>query len=640
MLVTRVALVGQPNCGKSTIFNHLVGYKATTSNFPGTTVEYLSSEAWIAGRHVEVVDLPGTYSLLSADAAEAVTRDYLLRGGVGSILNVIDASLLSRSLELTLQLLETGIPLVVCLNMEDEAKRKGMTIRTDDLSRRLGVPVVSAVAVRGVGVKEAASLALEAAERGASPPPPVYGPDVEGAIATIAFEVERSAMASRRSRLTATRLLEGDLAMGAEADRENRGLTRAVEEAEAKLRMCRGRSGDEVLSAERHHTAMALSEAVSTLGTPRVGLRDRLDTVVMHPVMGYLVFLGVLYAFFTFVFQVGGLVERPVLSLFDRAVGALASVLPQGTRAFTVLRGLIQGIAGATGLALPYLVPFLLGLALLEDVGYLPRVGYLLDGLMHRIGLHGKSVIPFILGYGCSVPAVMATRILESPRDRFITAALAIMVPCVARTTVVFGLVAFFLGPLLAVVIYLVNLVVIALAGKVLTRLWPQVTPGLILEIPPYRVPSPRAVAGKVWLRVREFLLFAWPLLIGGSVVLALLEYAHVDRYLNLALAPVTWPLGLPAALGVPLVFGVLRKELSLLMVFQALGTTDVRAVLSPGQILTFTLFLLFYVPCLATIAVLWREFGRRKTFLLVLGTTGIALLVGLLVRGIAALAS
>jgi len=637
--VSRVALVGQPNCGKSTIFNHLVGYKAMTSNFPGTTVEYLSSEAWIAGRHVEVVDLPGTYSLLSADAAEAVTRDYLLRGGVGSILNVVDASLLSRSLELTLQLLEMGVPLVVCLNMEDEAKRKGMTIRTDDLSRRLGVPVVSAVAVRGVGVKEAASLALEAAERGASPPPPVYSPDVEGAIAAIVLEVEHSAIASRRPRLTATRLLEGDLAMGAEAQRENPGLARAVEEAEARLRMCRGRGGDEVLSTERHHAAMALSEDVTTLGTPKVGLRDRLDAVVMHPVMGYLVFLGVLYAFFTFVFQVGGLVERPVLSLFDRAVGALATVLPEGTLAFTLLRGLIQGIAGATGLALPYLVPFLLGLALLEDVGYLPRVGYLLDGLMHRIGLHGKSVIPFILGYGCSVPAVMATRILESPRDRFITAALAIMVPCVARTTVVFGLVGFFLGPLLAVVIYLVNLVVIALAGKVLTRLWPQVTPGLILEIPPYRVPSPRAVAGKVWLRVREFLLFAWPLLIGGSVVLALLEYAHVDRYLNLALAPVTWPLGLPAALGVPLVFGVLRKELSLLMVFQALGTTDVRAVLSPGQILTFTLFLLFYVPCLATIAVLWREFGRRRTLLLVLGTTGIALVVGLLVRGVTALA-
>jgi len=637
--MTRIALVGQPNCGKSTIFNHLVGYKATTSNFPGTTVEYLSSEAWIAGSHVEVVDLPGTYSLLSMDSAEAVTRDYLLCGGVDAILNVVDASLLSRSLELTLQLLETGIPLVVCLNMEDEAKRKGMTIRTDDLSRRLGVPVVSAVAVRGVGVKEAASLALEAAERGASPPPPVYGPDVEGAIAAIALEVERSAIASRRPRLTATRLLEGDLAMGAEAQRENPGLTRAVEEAEAKLRTCRGRSGDEVLSTERHHTAMALGEAVSTLGTPRVGLRDRLDAIVMHPVMGYLVFLGVLYAFFTFVFQVGGLVERPVLALFDRAVAALATALPEGTLPFAVLKGLIQGVAGATGIALPYLVPFLLGLALLEDVGYLPRVGYLLDGLMHRIGLHGKSVIPFVLGYGCSVPAVMATRILESPRDRFITAALAIMVPCVARATVVFGLVGFFLGPLLAVVVYLVNLVVIALAGKVLTHLFPQVTPGLILEIPTYKVPSPRTVAAKVWLRVREFLLFAWPLLVGGSIVLALLEYGRVERYLNLALLPITWPLGLPAVLGIPLVFGVLRKELSLLMVFQALGTTDVRAVLSSGQILTFTLFLLFYVPCLATIAVLWREFGRRKTLLIVLGTTGIALVVGLLVRGIAALA-
>jgi ferrous iron transport protein B len=358
----------------------------------------------------------------------------------------------------------------------------------------------------------------------------------------------------------------------------------------------------------------------------------------MHPLLGYLVFIAILYGFFTFVFQVGGLVERPVLSLFDRLASSLTTVLPEGTLAVALLNGLIQGVAGAIGLALPYLVPFLFGLALLEDVGYLPRVGYLLDGLMHRIGLHGKSIIPFILGYGCSVPAVMATRILESPRDRFVTAALAIMVPCVARTTVVFGLVGAFLGPLLAVVAYLVNLVVIALAGKVLTRLFPQVTPGLILEIPTYKVPSPRTVAAKVWLRVREFLLFAWPLLIGGSVILSLLEYMRVERYLNLGLLPITWPLGLPAALGVPLVFGVWRKELSLLMIFQALGTMDVRAALSPGQIMTFTLFLLFYVPCLATLAVFWREFGRRRTLLVVFGTTGLALLVGVLVRAFAAL--
>lgn len=638
--MTRIALVGQPNSGKSTIFNHLVGYKATTSNFPGTTVEYLSSEAWIAGSHVEVVDLPGTYSLLSMDSAEAVTRDYLLRGGVDAILNVVDASLLSRSLELTFQLLEIGIPLVVCLNMEDEAKRKGIAIRTDDLSRRLGVPVVSTVAVRGTGVKEAATRALEAAQEGTSPPPPTYGPDAEEAIAAIASEVGRSlASLPLRPRLLATRLLEGDRTVADEVRRLAPQLVEKAEAVEARLRACRGWSGQEVLSAERHHAAMALFEDVATVGVPRVGLRDRLDSVVMHPVLGYLVFLGVLYAFFTFVFQVGGLVERPVLALFNRAVAALATALPEGTLPFAVLKGVIQGVAGATGIALPYLVPFLLGLALLEDVGYLPRVGYLLDGLMHRIGLHGKSVIPFVLGYGCSVPAVMATRILESPRDRFITAALAIMVPCVARATVVFGLVGFFLGPLLAIVVYLVNLVVIALAGKVLTHLFPQVTPGLILEIPTYKVPSPRTVAAKVWLRVREFLLFAWPLLVGGSIVLALLEYGRVERYLNLALLPITWPLGLPAVLGIPLVFGVLRKELSLLMVFQALGTTDVRAVLSSGQILTFTLFLLFYVPCLATIAVLWREFGRRKTLLIVLGTTGIALVVGLLVRGIAALA-
>ena len=238
--MTRVALVGQPNCGKSTIFNHLVGYKATVSNFPGTTVEYLTSDALVAGQRVEVVDLPGTYSLVSADAAEAVTRDYLVRGEIDVILNVVDASLLSRSLELTLQLLELGIPLVICLNMEDEARRKGMTIRVDELSRRLGAPVLSAVAVRGVGVEEAASLAVETGEGGVSSPVPVYSPDVEQAIGVIASELERNALPSLRARLTAIRLLEGDAAV--RTVQENGTVAQAVEETKTKLLACRARA--------------------------------------------------------------------------------------------------------------------------------------------------------------------------------------------------------------------------------------------------------------------------------------------------------------------------------------------------------------------------------------------------------------
>jgi len=628
----RIALIGQPNCGKSTIFNHLVGYKANTSNLPGTTVEYLQSEALISGQRVELVDLPGTYSLTSLDDAEAETRNYLLTQPIDAILNVVDASLLSRSLELTLQLLELGRPLVVCLNMEDEARRKGISIDVDALARELGVPVVPAVAVHGIGVPQTATAALRAARGGAPPPAPRYSDDVERAIRAIAEAVGDAPAAIR---LALVKRLEGDpfFAEGADPDAEGR-----IDRVRRRLERTRGQSAPAILAAERHHRAMSLFEAVAVVGPPTIGLRDRIDRVLMHRVFGILALAAILYGLFLVVFQVGSLAEAPMIAWFDGLVERLATVLPPGGLPFAVVRGGIEGIGGAVGIVLPYLVPFLIGLAVLEDIGYLPRAGYLADGLMHRIGLHGKSVIPFILGYGCSVPAVMATRILGSKRDRFITAMLSVMVPCVARATIIYGLIGYFLGPHLAFLLYLINILVIAATGRVITRLFPQVTPGLILEIPSYKIPTPRVVAAKVWMRVREFLFLALPVLVVGSLALSLLEFADWSRYLNLAVSPITWSLGLPLAVGVPLVLGVFRKELSLIMLFQALGTTQVDSVLTAGQMMTFALFVVFYIPCVATIAVLVRELGRRGAAAVVGATTGIALLVGLIARGVSAL--
>jgi ferrous iron transport protein B len=633
----RVALVGQPNCGKSTIFNHLVGYKANTSNLPGTTVSYMKSTALIDGRTVEVVDLPGTYSLTSLDRAESETRNFLLEGGFDAVLNVVDASLLSRGLELTLQLLELAVPVVVCLNMADEAKRKGIAIDSAALEEALGVPVVSAVAVRGVGVRATASQLVSAARGSAIPTPPTYSADVERLVRKLSQTISRdqTAEAVVPARLYAVKLLERDPGFTSRAKPTWRTEAKRLG---GRLQTLRGTSGEDVLSAERHHLAMSLFERCASVGEPTLGLRDRLDGLLMHRVFGILLFAAIMYGLFFVVFKVGSIVEGTVMSLFDRSLAALAGVVATGSLPYFVMEGVIQGIAGAVGIVLPYLVPFLIGLALLEDTGYLPRAGYLMDGLMHKIGLHGKSVIPFILGYGCSVPAVMATRILDSPRDRFITAALSVMVPCTARTTVIFGLVGYFLGPTLAFLLYVINVIVLGIAGAVMTRVFPRVTPGLILEIPSYKVPSVRVVLSNVWLRLREFIVVAWPLLIGGSVVLSLLEYVHATYYLNLALLPITWTLGLPLALGVTLIFGVLRKELTLIMLFQALGTTQVAAILSGGQMMTFTLFVLFYIPCVATIAVLTREIGKVRTGFVLATTTGIALVVALIARGIAAI--
>ena len=297
--------------------------------------------------------------------------------------------------------------------------------------------------------------------------------------------------------------------------------------------------------------------------------------------------------------------------------------------------GVIQGISGGFAIVLPYLVPFLLGLSIMEDAGYLPRVAFLMDNLMHRLGLHGKAIVPFILGYGCNVPAVMSTRILEEKQDRFLAAALSVLVPCAARLSVVFGLVAFYLGPLWALGIYIFNIFVIALTGRLLTLILPDDSPGLILEMPVYRVPTIKAVISKVWFRVREFIVEAWPLLIIGSMFLALLNYFNVGQFLNILVRPFTWVLGLPTETGVPLMFGILRKELSLVMLRQALGVADFSSAMTSLQMLTFTVFVVFYIPCLPTLTTLKKELGGRNMIFIACFTLVVALVASLFARGI-----
>jgi ferrous iron transport protein B len=257
-----------------------------------------------------------------------------------------------------------------------------------------------------------------------------------------------------------------------------------------------------------------------------------------------------------------------------------------------------------------------------------------MDAVMHRIGLHGKAVIPLVLGYGCSVPAVIGARIMESPRDRYVTAFLVSLIPCAARTTIIFALVGYFVGPLAALGFYVINLLVVAGAGRLLLRLHPDASPGLILEIPPYRLPELRATSRKVWFRLREFIVLAWPILIVGSVVLSLLEHYELSGAVNSFLAPLTSTLlGLPPEVGVSLIFGVLRKELTIVMLVQALGTADLGSVLTVGQMCSYTAFVLFYLPCLATLATLRAVVGLRATFIIALLTTGTAVAVAAAVR-------
>ena len=628
----RFALIGQPNCGKSTLFNHVAGYKAETGNFAGTTVTYTESKILVSGEKIDLVDLPGTYSLSGMNPAEKVTLQYLTSREVSVIINVVDASHLAQGLGLTVELLEMQKPLVVALNMMDEAAREGMTIDIPKLQGLLGTPVVPLIASKGRGVRNLFVTAHYVTKQDNPPKRLTYAKDLEEVILEIAGNLDGKA-AMLEPEPFAIKLLEGDIQWQGQIHDEYPHLLPKLNHAQLMIEQTRGQSADWVISGERQALATNLASAVVVQGERRVSWRDRIDDILLHPVFGYVALVLIMFLFFEIVYGIGSILETPLLNIFSQLEVFLDNLIGADTLLGASLIGIVQGIAGGVAIVFPYLVPFLLGLGFLEDIGYLPRIAFLMDTLMKRIGLHGNAIVPFILGYGCNVPAVMSTRMLENRRDRFLAAALSTLVPCAARIAVVFGLVAFYLGPTVALAIYFFNLVVIAITGRILSGLLPEKTPGLILEMPVYRIPTMRTVFHKTWFRLHEFVIEAWPILIAGSLVLAILIFYNLDNYINTLVRPITWILGLPAAVGLPLIFGILRKELSLVMLYQALGGVDFSSVLTSVQLVTYAVFVVFYIPCLATLAVLKRELGTRNMVIITLLTVVIAMIAAQIAR-------
>ncbi|MFO7888957.1 MAG: ferrous iron transport protein B [bacterium] len=632
-----IALVGQPNCGKSTIFNEVAGYKSIASNFPGATVVYTHTQVRIGTCVCQIVDLPGIYSLTGNDEISRDTQKYLLEEPIDVLINVLDSSLLSRSLEFTLQLMELDIPMILDLNMIDEAERKGIEIHVTKLSRLLGISVLSTVASKGKGVSELLTQALQTARERKLPSHIKGHKDVEVRIEEMMNILNNVVEFDERlsKHLVATRLMERNEYFEQMIKQKNPELITNIETFRNEIEDLHGTTSDEVINAERHSLSMSIYEKVIRLKKSHIDWRDRIDSVLMHNFWGYFFLVAILLVFFNVIFTFGEMIEKPLTGFFDNIAAWVYNILSAGSLISVIAKGAVQGIGGGIAIVLPYLIPFLIGLAFLEDIGYLPRVAFLMDGIMHKIGLHGKSVIPVVLGYGCNVPAVMATKIIESPRDRFITAMIATMVPCAARMTIIMGLVGYYLGGTYVFVIYFLNLIIIGITGTIMKRLLPEITPGLMLEIPAYKVPQFKVLLMKTWLRLKDFIIIAWPLLIAGSAVLALVEYFNFSQIINNVLSPLTGLLGVPSKVGVTLIFGVLRKELSMLMLMQAFGTSDLSSVMNAGQILVFTIFVVFYIPCVATIGALWKQIKAKKTLLIILLTTVIALILGVLARGV-----
>lgn len=582
-----ILLVGQPNVGKSVLFSRLTGVRTVTSNYPGTTVGYTEGRMRFANDNYEIVDAPGIYSLEPLDDAARVAVDLI--DDAKRIINVVDATHLERQLPLTLELLAQGKPVVVALNMADEARHKGIEVNVGELARRLGAPVIPTVARTGEGVKRLilSALALDLNEKNKNEKGhPGHHPHV----------------AHHQS---------GEAAKGHKHISEQTVWARV------------GHIVDEVQTLHHHH---------HTFG-------QWLEDVSVHPFWGALFAVIALAISFSLIRLLGeflisgsvGILGKPwftvpfgIEPLFDVALrpllvklsnslghqgfihNLLIGHLVNGQIDFKQSFGLLTtGLFVPLGMVLPYITSFYLVLSLLEDTGYLPRLAVFLDSLMHRIGLHGYAIIPTLLGLGCNVPGIMATRILESKRQRFITATLiSIAVPCAALQAMLIGLLGERgAGPVLLV--YGILVAVWIVIGFMLRLTSKGFQPELLIEIPPYRVPSFRSLFSKVWMRIWEFLKEAMPLVFGVMIVVNLLYQTDIFDWIANATSPVVnflW--GLPKEAIVPLLMGILRKEMGAGMF--------VPLALTTRQLVVGSVVMSMFFPCIATLVILFRELGWK----------------------------
>ena len=629
-----IVLVGQPNCGKSTLFNHLVGFKSRISNLPGTTVQLERGEFKRKDRIYEIIDLPGIYSLTQGDEAENKTLEFLLNEEYDFIVNILDASMLSRGLELTLQLLKIGKPMVVVLNMMDEAKRKGIIIDIDKLRKILKVPVISAIASRGVGIKEL----FEAIESFGGPAV-CFLDDLPGNLRkeadklTDIFKECQLKQSDCSLYFLAAKILGGELSVDSVIENKDcrDRVKNIINEARNLFLKEFSMEPSDVVHALRHHTAMTIAEKVVTFKRKREStLLEKIDSVIMHPIAGYFIMAFVYLAFFYLTFKIGGYLEdyftKPFELLYVNKTGLL----------YSLWNAVVDGLSGGIGIVFPYLLPLMFFISILEDIGYIPRAAYLMDTLMHRFGLHGKSVVPLLLGYGCNVPAITATRIIEEERNRVLTALLVPFIPCSARLTVLLAISNKFLGPLFAIGVLVLNIIVVGIVGKIITLLKREDSPGIVLEIPSYKLPSMKITLAKTWLHVKEFIFVAWPMLIAGSMVLGIIQFYGIERIINEILSPFTSGLlGLSSKVGVTLLFGILRKELTLIMLQTAMGTplSQIGNVMTHTQLATFTVFTVFYIPCIATLAAIYKEFNKKVMFYSIILSTLVATILATITR-------
>ena len=640
-----VALAGNANVGKSVIFNQLTGLDQVIGNWPGKTVERAEGTLHYHGYTVKILDLPGIYSLSAFSIEEIVARDYIATERPDVIVNIVDASALERNLYFTIQLLELGAPMVMALNQVDFAAKKGIRVNSEELSKALGIPVVPTVAITGTGMDELLSTIVKVLEGKIKLTPLKirYGKEIEDRLEKLELTIREKLpdlSAKYPARWIAVKLLERDEDMMKKVKDSALGLEiSALASAIAEeIERIHGEPSPVVIASERYGIASGMARDVAHIETPpKLRLEEKLDYITAHKVLGYPILALVMAAMFATIFIIGDSLVNALENLFENmlipaTLHLLSAALPPAL-VDLVSKGFLSGIAAGVTIALPYIVPFYIILSILEDTGYLPRVAFLLDNPMHKIGLHGKASICLLLGYGCNVPACIGCRIMETQRERLLGGFVTVLIPCAARTVVILGLVGRYIGIPAALGLYAFDLFLVFALGRVGFKALPGEPVGLIMEMPPYKMPSMKTVARKTWARTRDFVYIAFPLIIAGSLVLEALAVTGLLWSIADLMNPliVGW-LGLPSIAGIPILFGILRKELTLILLADLSGTLNFGQVLSPVQMIVFSLVTMIYVPCIATIAALVREFKWKKA----LAISIIDILLALLVGGVA----
>lgn len=638
-----LALAGNQNCGKTTLFNQLTGSNQHVGNFPGVTVDQKMGE--VRGeRNVQVVDLPGIYSIRPFTNEEMVTRDFILEGKPDGLINIVDATNLERNLYLTLQLLEMGVPMVLALNMMDEVRNNGGAINAARLSERLGIPVVPISAARNEGIEELLTQILKAAREKRTPritdfcPP---GP-VHRCIHAVSHVIEDHAqMAGTSSRFAASKLIEGDEDMLRRLginQNERELIEHSVAEMEAERHLDRNAALADMRYA---FIETVCRQSVVKPAESKERLRSvRIDNVLTNRYLALPIFLGIMLLIFYLTF---GLIGQTLSDLLSEGIAGLTGLAERGLVAWgvnPVVRSLVvDGVFAGVGSVLsflPLIVTLFFFLSILEDTGYMARVAFVMDKLLRKLGLSGRSIVPLLIGFGCSVPAIMATRTLSSERDRRMTIMLTPFVSCSAKLPIyaVFAA-AFFPGhaALVMLALYAWGIVMGILAAVAYSRtVFKGHSVPFVMELPNYRFPSAKSVGLLLWEKARDFIQRAFTVIFVAAIVIWFLQ--TFDIRLNVVhdssdsllaavgrvIAPVLAPLGFGDwRAASALIAGFTAKEAVVSTLSVLTGTTmaslagSLGGLFSTRAALSFLVFTLLYTPCAAAVGTVRQELGKRR---------------------------